>query len=240
MGIFSGRGRSRIAAEPHVSARERRALDVLHDKGLNFEPLAEANYTPADGWRVDHYRQPLPAEPPGRPLPGGPYAIAQQLMRDYEFADPRMVRAVYSRESPLEGRDMLLELRFFGVRLRVGCRVGGVRDEVREHEGRKVAIWGWNYRTLQGHLEMGQMDYELWKWLDDGAIEFRIHVVSRAGRIPNPIVRLGFRLVGRRMQVRFARHACERMLSLTEARLQLPERDPAPPPSANEIDVHLS
>jgi hypothetical protein len=56
------------------------------------------------------------------------------------------------------------------------------------------------------------MDYELWKWLDDGAVEFRIHVVSRAARIPNPIVRLGFRLFGRREQVRFARRALARMV----------------------------
>jgi hypothetical protein len=58
---------------------------------------------------------------------------------------------------------------------------------------------------------MGQMDYALWKWLDDGQVEFRIHVVSRPARIANPVVRLGFRLFGRRQQVRFARRACARM-----------------------------
>ena len=41
--------------------------------------------------------------------------------------------------------------------------------------GDAVRVWGWSYRTLQGHLEMGQMDYALWKWLDDGV-----------GRIPHP------------------------------------------------------
>src|SRR5207248_1742470 len=67
------------------------------------------------------------------------------------------------------------------------------------------------YRTLQGHLEMGQMDYEVWKWLDTGRVEFRIHAYSRRARIRNPALRLGFRLIGRREQVRFARHACARM-----------------------------
>jgi hypothetical protein len=43
-------------------------------------------------------------------------------------------------------------------------------------------------------------------------------VVSRAARIPNPVVRLGFRIFGRRQQVRFARRACERMACLLEGR----------------------
>jgi uncharacterized protein (UPF0548 family) len=135
-------------------------------------------------------------------------------MRDYEFADPAIVRAVYRPEGPLEGRDMLLEVRFWGLRFRLGVRVGGVIDGVRRVDGRDARVWGWSYSTLQGHLEMGQMDYEVWKWTDSGAVEFRIHVVSRASRIDNPIIRLGFRLFGRREQVRFARRACERMACL--------------------------
>jgi uncharacterized protein (UPF0548 family) len=135
-------------------------------------------------------------------------------MRDYEFADPAIVRAVYHPDRPLEGRDMLLEARFWGMRFRFGVRVDGVIDETRAVRGRDVHVWGWTYSTLQGHLEMGQMDYEVWKWRDSGAVEFRIHVVSRRSRIGNPIIRLGFWLFGRRQQVRFAKRACERMAYL--------------------------
>jgi len=135
-------------------------------------------------------------------------------MRDYAFADPRIVRALYSADDPLEGRDMLLEVRFCGLRFRFGVRVSGVIDELRRFEGREAQVWGWSYGTLQGHLETGQMDYELRKWLDSGAVEFRIHVVSRSSRIGNPIIRFGFRLFGRREQVRFAKRACQRMASL--------------------------
>jgi hypothetical protein len=46
---------------------------------------------------------------------------------------------------------------------------------------------------------MGQMDYEVRKWLDGGEVDFRIHAV-------------------RRVQRRFARHACQRMARLTAAR----------------------
>jgi uncharacterized protein (UPF0548 family) len=109
---------------------------------------------------------------------------------------------------------MLLEVHFWGLRFRFGVRVSGVVDAVRRVESRDVRVWGWSYATLQGHLETGQMDFEVWKWLHSGAVEFRIHVVSRASRIGNPIIRLGFRLFGRREQVRFAKRACERMASL--------------------------
>ena len=41
-------------------------------------------------------------------------------------------------------------------------------------------MFGFEIPTLEGHIEMGRMDYEVWKWLDDGAVEFRLHAVSRA------------------------------------------------------------
>jgi uncharacterized protein (UPF0548 family) len=206
-------------ARPLDDAATRRALDELHDKGLNFNLGRRDQFTPENGWHVDDYRQPLPPEPPGPPLSDGSWEAARRLMRDYQFADPSIIRAVYYPDRPLEQRDMLLEGRFLGFSFRFGCRVGGVNDELRVVEGRRVRVWGWNYRTLQGHLEMGQMDYEVWKWLDSGAVEFRIHVVSRPAHIPDPVIRLGFRLFGRAVQRRFARHACRRMARLTTAEL---------------------
>ncbi len=191
----------------------RGALARLHRKSVNFDP-PEREELATEGWRVDAYCQPLPSEPAGPPVPGGAWETARRLMRDYEFADPSIVRAIYHRDDPLEGRDMLLELRFHGLRFHVGVRVAGVRDETCVLEGGSARIWGWNYRTLQGHLEMGQMDYELWKWLETGEVQFRIRAYSRRARIGNPLVRLGFQIFGRREQVRFARHACERMARL--------------------------
>ena len=205
-------------AQPSGDAT-RRALDELHDKGLNFDLERRGEFTPENGWHVDDYRQPLPPEPPGRPLPDGSWQAARRLIRDYAFADPSIIRAIYYPDRPLEQRDMLLEGRFLGFRFYFGCRVGGINDEMRIIDARPVQVWGWNYRTLQGHLEMGQMDYELWKWLDSGSVEFRIHVVSKPADIPDPVVRLGFRVFGRAMQRRFARRACRRMAQLTAAAL---------------------
>jgi hypothetical protein len=199
--------------------RARRALEALHAKPLNFDTTRTVDFSAERGWRIDDYRQPLPAEPAGPPLPDGSWETARRLMRDYEFADPKIVRAIYYDDRPFEQRDMLLELRFHGLRFHAGVRIGGTRDETTMIDGRRVRVWGWNYRTLHGHLEMGQMDYEVWKWLDSGAVEFRIHAVSRPAAIRNPIIRLGFHLFGRREQLRFARHACYRMAQLVTAEL---------------------
>jgi uncharacterized protein (UPF0548 family) len=219
----------------------RRILDELHDKGLNFE-VGDRSYFGSDaGWLVDEYCQPLPPEEPGPPVPGGSWEVAQDLMRNYEFADPRIVRAVYYPDRPLEERDMLLEARFYGLRFRFGVRVGGVLDETRMVDGREVRVWGWNYRTLQGHLEMGQMDYEVWKWLDTGAVEFHTCRFSRHAPVGNPIVRLGVRVFGRRQQVKFAHRACDRMARLTRASLEGADEDAAEVPRvADEVRVGAS
>ena len=218
-----------MAADHRGSRRARRALAALADKAYNFDPDQADHNTTNHGWHVDDYTQPLPPEPPGPSVPGGSFEVAQQLMRDYEFADPAIVRATYASDSPLERRDMLLEGRFWGLRFYLGVRVGGLVDQEQELGGRPLRRWGWGYRTLQGHLERGQMDYEVRKWLDSGEVEFRIHAYSRPAPIPNPLVRLGFRVFGRRVQRRFARHACLRMARLTAARTGRPAPAGRPP-----------
>ena len=205
----------RLAATP----RAQRALADLTGRALNFDPAALAGAGPHTGWHVDDYREPLPAEPPGEPVEGGSFVVAQRLMSDYAFADPRIVRAVYDPAHGLANRNMLLQARFGPLRFFFGCSVGAITDETRTVDGRAVRIWGWSYGTLERLLERGQMDWMLWKWLDDGAVEFRVHAVSRRAKVGNPIVRLGFRLVGRREQKRFARRACARMGALVEREL---------------------
>jgi uncharacterized protein (UPF0548 family) len=199
------------------SERAWQALDQLHEKGLNFDAEGREEHVPENGWHVDDYRQALPSEEAGEPAADGSWEAARRLMRDYEFADPSLIRAVFHPEQPLEQRDMLLEARFLGLRFHLGVRVGGVNDQRVEVDGEPVRVWGWNYRTLQGHLEMGQMDFEVWKWLRSGRVDFRIHAVSKPAHIRNPLVRAGFHLVGRRLQRRFAERACERMAALVDA-----------------------
>ena len=106
------------------------------------------------------------------------------------------------------------------MHLYVGVRVCSVYDEVRHIDGREVHVWGWAYRTLQGHVEMGQMDWEVWKWTDTGAVQFRVHSVSRTASIPNPIVRLGFHLVKGRERKTFLDSTRERMRTFVKLALQ--------------------
>ncbi|MBA3420684.1 MAG: DUF1990 family protein [Thermoleophilaceae bacterium] len=203
------------------------ALDDLSRRRLNYDVPPSEGFAVGSGWHIDDYRQPLPSEQPGPPAADGPWAAARGLLRDYEFIDPSIVRALFRSDGPLEGRNMLLELRFWGLRFHVGVRVAEVLEGTRTEDGREVAVWGWAYRTLEGHIEAGQMDYEVRKWLDTGEVEFRIHAFSRAADIANPVVRLGFRLFGRRQQKRFASTACERMRGLVEADLAAREHPPA-------------
>lgn len=214
--------------QPREDASSRAALHALHARAFNYDTADADQLTEADGWRHETRCQPLPAETPGPPEPGGCWEIARELMRDYEFADPAMVRAVYHADAPLEGRDMLLVIRFLFLRFRVGVRVGGVSDETRTVDGREVRVYRWNYRTLRGHFEMGQMNYELWKWLDNGEVEFRVHGVWRPGGTRNPFLIIGFRLFGPSQRERFYASACRRMVEMTCARLARRPRDPLP------------
>jgi Domain of unknown function (DUF1990) len=200
--------------------RVRRRLAALPDKPLNFAPADLRSASPATGWKITDLCQTLPSEPPGAPIEHGSWHIAQRLMRGYEFADPSIVRAYYDPEGPLEGRNMLLRLRALGiVHLYVGVRVGDVYEEVRELDGDRACVWGWNYRTLEGHVEMGQMDWQVWKWLTDGRVEFRVHAVARMAHIPNPIVRLGFYLVRERERSAFLDSTKQHMLKFTQMTL---------------------
>jgi hypothetical protein len=122
---------------------------------------------------------------------------------------------------PLEQREMLLVLHALGARIYAGVRVGSTGDDARSEGGREARVFFWNYRTLEGHVEAGQRDFEVWKWLDSGAVEFRTHAVSRPADT-NAIVRVGFRLLGRHKQVEFGRRACRRMALLSEASLRQP------------------
>jgi uncharacterized protein (UPF0548 family) len=203
-----------LGERPLTPARARAVLADLRTRPVNFDPAR-----PPKGRHVDDLSQPLPGERPGPPEPGGSWEVARHLMRHYQVADPSIVRAFYDEREPLEGRTMLLELRFWRLRFPVGVRVGAVYDEERAVDGRAARISGWSYRTLEGHLEIGEMAWEVWKWQDSGAVEFHIHAFSRSAPTDSLLVRLGFRLVARREQLRFYRHACARMASLTAAAL---------------------
>jgi uncharacterized protein (UPF0548 family) len=195
-----------------------KALAELRGRGINFELSRRGEYTRENGWYADDVRRALPPERPGEPVPGGSWQTARRIGRNYDFADPSIVEGVFDRDEPLEHRTMLLVLHFHLLRVHVGVRVGDVYDEERELDGHAGHVFGWNYRTLEGHVEKGQMDWQVWKFPESGEVLFRIHSFSRPAGGGNLLVRIGFRLVGRREQLRFLQLTAERMARLTQER----------------------
>ena len=203
------------------AARIERRLASLADRPVNYDVAALDLTDPPPGWNVDRRCQALAPEPPGRPVREGSWEIASRLIRGYEFADPSLVRAHYDPARPLEGRDMLLELRALGLfGVFVGVRIVAVYDEVRRVGGRRARVFGWAYRTLEGHVERGQMDWQVWKWLDTGEVQFRVHAVSRTAAIANPVIRVGFWLVKGHERTLFLDSTQRRMQALTELALR--------------------
>jgi uncharacterized protein (UPF0548 family) len=198
-----------------------RRLDALQRAPVNYDPAAVDLAHPPPGWLVDRRLTPLAREAPGEPEDGGSFQVASRLIRGYEFADPSLVRAFYDRDAPLQDRTMLLELRALGlVSIHVGVRVVEVFDDTRVLQGRRVRRFGWAYRTLQGHVERGQMDWQVWKWLDSGEVEFHVQAVSQIASIPNPIIWIGFHALRRYERRLFLDSTGRRMQQLTERALR--------------------
>jgi uncharacterized protein (UPF0548 family) len=201
-----------------------RRLAALARTPINFDASDLDSLVAAGGWRLDDMIEPLPHEGSGPPAEGGSWQVARKIMDEYQLADPRVVTAFYDREAPMSGRDMLLKIRFAGLPIRVGVRIGEVYEETRELDGRQAHVFGWSYRTLEGHFEQGQMHYELWKWLDSGAVEFHLRAVSRPAARGPLWLRTGFRLFGRTHQLRFYRQVRRRAKRLTEAQIETDRR----------------
>jgi uncharacterized protein (UPF0548 family) len=198
-----------------------RKLAGLSSREVNFDVTPLEQYTPENGWRRDDLLQNLPPELPGVPADDGSWHVARRLMIDYQLADPRVVRAFYRDDAPLSGRDMLLRISFAGAHFDVGVRIGEVYESTRELAGRSAHVFGWYYRTLEGHFEQGQMHYELWKWLDTGEVQFRLFAFSRPADRGPLLLRTGFRLFGRTHQLRFYHQICRRARRLTETQLEI-------------------
>jgi uncharacterized protein (UPF0548 family) len=207
-------------AENRAKRGTARRLAALAGRQVNFDVSKIDAYLTDKRWNLDDLIEVLPHEGSGPPVEGGSWLVARDLMDRYQLADPAVVTASYDRDAPLSGRNMLLTIRYLGWRFKVGVRIGEVYEDTVDLDGRQVLVFGWSYRTLEGHFEQGQMHYELWKWLDTGDVEFHVRGVSRAAESGPLLPRIGFRLVGRSHQLRFYRQVCRRVKRLTEAQLE--------------------
>lgn len=195
-------------------------LDTMRNKKLNYDAETRQNFTAVNGWNIDSYAVELPSEAPGEPIPGGAWEAAREVIRNYEFPDPKLITGIFLPDDPLENRVMVLKAQFLVFSFHFGVKVSEVIDEIREDASLgKAQVWGWGYRTLEGHFEMGEITFTVWKFLQTGRVEFRISAYSKATHIPNLIYRAGFRLFGRSLQVYFAHTAMDRMKKFVADRI---------------------
>ncbi|HEX8656859.1 MAG TPA: DUF1990 family protein [Hymenobacter sp.] len=201
--------------------QHRARLDAYAHAKVNYDFSRQNEYTSATGWRLDDYETDLPAEAPGPPAAAGSFAAAQDVLRRYAFPPPDLITGIFSPDGPLEKRIMVLRAQFLFFKFYFGVRVSGVTDEAaRDTPEGPERVWGYGYRTLEGHFERGQIDFTIHKNLQTGMVQFRIHAVSQSGQIRNPFYWVGFKLFGRMLQRKFARESLRRMRELVAAALE--------------------
>lgn len=187
---------------------------------LNFDPSKQEEFTEVNGWHLDEYQIGLPSETPGEPVEHGAWQIAKDIISNYEFPDPSLISGVFLPDQPLNKRIMIVRAHFLFFTFVLGVRISKVIDDVRDAGKRGQArVWGYSYSTLDGHFEMGEITFEVWKFLETGEVEFRIHAYSKPARISNPFYQLGFRIFGRSLQKRFGASSLERMQRLVLERI---------------------
>jgi len=210
--------------EQHKAYFERYRLAQLN---YAYDPEKVHDYTETAGWTIDSYSVELPPEPPGAPVEGGPWQTAREIIRNYEFPDPKLVTGIFIPDDPLDKRLMVIRGRFLWWTFYFGVRINRVIDDTRQQDDETLHVWGYSYQTLEGHFEMGEITFEVRKYDHSGRVEFRVHAYSRTADIRNIFYRIGFRLFGRRLQKHFADSSLERMVMLVQQRAQQAVTKPA-------------
>jgi len=213
-----------LLAPPDAWQRYRDRLAAYARTKVNYAAEDQHAYPAAAGWRLDDYATDLPAEAPGPPAPAGSFAAAQDIMRRYAFPPPDLIKGYFDPSQPLGQRVMVLRAHFLVFHFFFGVRIVDVVDEAAlPSAADPERVWGYGYRTLEGHFERGQINFSVHKNLATGAVRFRIHAMSRKGTIRNPFYWLGFKVFGRMLQRRFARQSLVRMRGLVAGALARPQ-----------------
>lgn len=218
-----------IPTPPDTWQQYRDRLATYAHAKVNYDDENQHAYSAAAGWCLDGYATDLPAEAPGPPTPAGSFAAAQDIMRRYAFPPPNLITGYFDPSQPLPERVMVLRAHFLVFHFFFGVRIVDVVDEAAlPSSGGAERVWGYGYRTLEGHFERGQINFSVHKNLTTGAVRFRIHAMSQKGTIRNPFYWLGFKVFGRMLQRRFARQSLVRMRGLVAEVLARPQPLPTP------------
>lgn len=161
-------------------------------------PLPELR---APDWAFrDHMSVTLAQEPPGPPLPQGPFERVERSIFGYRIFGPGIGLPVLACEPLQLGDTVGLRYRFLpGLDLFFASRV----IELFHRQGEPQLRSGFVYRTLPQHPETGEETFEVSKDLVTGEVRLTIHAWSHPG------MWLAWLILplGRAIQHRAARHA---------------------------------
>lgn len=205
---------SETLSDGRLAAKLRRLAELP----FNYDPAAEPESS--GSWFRDACSMALPSEAPGAVEEAGPFVIARDFLASYRFPNPRRVIGQFDRAAPLLGRNMLLRASFAGFVFEFGVRVVRVVDERIDSTRGPLAVWGYSYRTLEGHWEKGEIYFGVEKELASGRVRVVTRSYSRTGAIPNVLHRFAFGLLGRTLQKEFARECLYRTRAHVQARLK--------------------
>ncbi|UYL07701.1 DUF1990 domain-containing protein [Bdellovibrio sp. SKB1291214] len=163
------------------------------------------------GWKIDRYHAVVGKEAPGAPVSEGPYERVRLAVELYHFPNPRLIRAVFDPHDELLGRNMYMIAHFMGMTFNFGVRVTRVIDEIKTINNTQMKMWGYSYRTLKGHFEVGEITFVVSKNLNTGIIDFSINAYSTPDKIDNLFYQTGFRVFGRPLQKHFAYSSIRRL-----------------------------
>ncbi len=195
-------------------------IKLLESLEFNYDDKTYHDSVDKLGWFVDKYDAILAVEPQGPPLVNGPFEVVKDAIGRYQFPDPDLIRAWFDPNIELAKRNMLMQAQFIGFKFYFGVRVTSVIDEEVPSAGGTEKRWGYSYRTLKGHFEIGEIRFIVSKNLTSGEVTFHVDAYSKPDRIPNLFYRVGFKIFGRSLQNYFARSSIERLKAIAQASLE--------------------
>lgn len=198
--------------------RERTYSKALGDlSSLEYDSEAQIFESSKDrlGWHIQQYRDLIAQEASGHPEPQGKFNKMKEVLAQGRLVNRRLLRVYMDSQGPLLGRNLLLVTRVFGIPLRFGVRIARVFDEeVGNIDGHREHVWGYTYRSLKGHYDIGEVSFRISKDLTSGHLFFAIETCSKTSRIPQFWYRWAFRIFGPGVQRVFCLNAIRRMRRL--------------------------
>jgi uncharacterized protein (UPF0548 family) len=155
----------------------------------------------------DRHRRDVAVEPPGEPVPRGPFERAAAAIMRFDVFPPRVITGVL-RRTPVDIGDTV------GARYR-GFRVFDVFFAARVIATFRGALGelhraGFTYQTLVGHPELGEETFCVEKHLPTGRVSVELSSWSR----PAILVSRALSPLVRRLQLRGGRSALDHLAAI--------------------------